>query len=64
MTTDRKVSVNFGVSALAWVIILLLLKTNGVISWGWIWVFVPLWGPVLLILCLFLLAIFIKIISK
>lgn len=37
--------------------IFLTLKLTGVIAWSWIWVFAPLWAPLLLAGALFTLAI-------
>ena len=29
-------------------VIFIVLKVMAVITWGWLWVFVPFWGPMLL----------------
>jgi len=34
-------------------IVFLILKTTGTISWGWVWVFSPLWIPIMLLGILF-----------
>lgn len=33
----------------------IVLKLTGVISWGWAWVLLPLWGPFALLVVLFVI---------
>lgn len=33
----------------------IVLKLTGVISWGWAWVLLPLWGPLALVAVMFVL---------
>ena len=43
---------------------LMLLKIGRVISWSWIWVTIPFWGPFALLILIAILLIIIKLFSK
>lgn len=36
-------------------VVFLVLKLTGVIAWSWWWVTAPLWGPLLLVLAIFVI---------
>lgn len=41
-------------------LIFIVLKLCGVISWSWLWVLCPIWGPLALAAVLFLIALIVK----
>jgi len=43
-------------------LVFLVLKLTGVITWSWWWITAPLWGEYTIILCFFLIAILISFI--
>lgn len=43
---------------------LMLLKIGRVISWSWIWVTIPFWGPFALLMLIAILLIILKLFSK
>lgn len=43
---------------------LMLLKIGRVISWSWIWVTIPFWGPFALLMLIEILLIILKLFSK
>jgi hypothetical protein len=52
------IKINFGYLPLILFVIFLGLKITGVINWDWIWVFSPIWIPIILIFML-IIAIYI-----
>jgi len=43
-------------------LVFLTLKLTGIITWSWWWITAPLWGPIVLFLAIFIIAlIFIRI---
>lgn len=54
-------SLGFGVAAFILSVVFLILKLCGVISWGWVWIFLPLiiYAGFWLLFILFLIIIFI-----
>lgn len=45
-------------------IVFITLKLTGVINWGWLWVFSPLWIGALLLMMIIIIAAIIQIISE
>lgn len=43
---------------------LMILKAGKVISWSWIWVTIPFWGPFALLILIAILLIILKLFSK
>lgn len=43
------IKIDFGYLPLILFVIFLGLKLTGVITWGWIWVFSPIWIPIILV---------------
>lgn len=43
---------------------MMLLKIGRVISWSWIWVTIPFWGPFALLMLIAILLIILKLFSK
>lgn len=43
---------------------LMLLKIGRVISWSWIWVTIPFWGPFVLLILIGILLIILELFSK
>ena len=43
---------------------MMLLKIGRVISWSWIWVTIPFWGPFALLILIAILLIILKMFSK
>lgn len=60
------VRVNIDFTALSCMLfaIFLILKLTHVIEWSWLWVFSPLWIPVLIIFALAAIVLLITLISK
>jgi sterol desaturase/sphingolipid hydroxylase (fatty acid hydroxylase superfamily) len=55
--TDRIIS-NLGKSTMVLsTIVLIVLKSLGIISWNWIWVFAPIWFPVATVLTVLIVAL-------
>jgi hypothetical protein len=52
------IKIDFGYLPLILFVIFLGLKITGVINWDWIWVFSPIWIPIILIFML-IIAIYI-----
>ena len=60
---DRKINVNVngwftGLLTIAFIV----LKLCGVINWAWIWVFAPLWIPIVLVVGVYLIVVFFSLI--
>ena len=60
---DRKINVNVngwftGLLTIAFIV----LKLCGVINWAWIWVFAPLWLPIVLVVGVYLIVVFFSLI--
>jgi len=51
--TDKKTTISFFASGIGFIgiltIVFIVLKLIGVIGWSWLWVFVPLWGLIALV---------------
>lgn len=45
-------------------VVLMALKLGNVISWRWIWVTIPFWGPFALLILIAILLIILKAFSK
>lgn len=57
MNIDVKIDLRWGVFFVSLMLIFMVLKIFKIISWSWIWVFSPIWIPVLFAVFLFLLAV-------
>ena len=60
---DRKINVNVngwftGLLTIAFIV----LKLCGVINWAWIWVFAPLWIPIVLVVGVYLIVVLFSLI--
>lgn len=60
---DRKINVNVngwftGLLTIAFIV----LKLCGVVNWAWIWVFAPLWIPIVLVVGVYLIVVFFSLI--
>lgn len=55
MTDDTKrVTIQFGSILPLLLVAFIVLKLCNVITWSWIWVLAPLWGPIALAILIFL----------
>lgn len=59
MKSEQKVVVQSGGVGLGGLlfVLFLALKLTGVIAWPWVWVFAPLWAPIILAIGLIIIAI-------
>ena len=44
--------------------ILMILKLTNYISWSWIWVTIPFWGPIAVIMLALILIVVLKLLAK
>ena len=45
-------------------VVLMALKLGNVISWSWIWVTIPFWGPIAVIMLALSLIVVLKLLAK
>ncbi len=55
--TNHKKTRKFNLIWLA--LIFVILKLTGIINWGWVWVFIPIWLPFLFIILMIFIPFFI-----
>lgn len=48
MDDTKKVTVNFGGIGTLLAIVFMVLKLTGHIDWSWVWVFAPIWIPLVI----------------
>lgn len=44
--------------------VLMILKLTGRIGWSWIWVTIPFWGPIAVIMLALILIVVLKLLAK
>jgi hypothetical protein len=55
---DKKQSASGGIGiGMVLFLIFLVLKLTGTIAWSWWWVTAPLWGPIALVLAIFVIVV-------
>lgn len=62
MTTTVTKTYSFGGPLFLLFLVFLTLKLTGHISWSWLWVTVPLWGPWALLAAILLMVVLIALI--
>ena len=63
MDENKKISINFGGGGFTLSLIFLILKLTHIIDWAWVWIFAPVWIPLVLATSILLIYFLVLIIA-
>lgn len=63
MDENKKISINFGGCGFTLAIIFLVLKLTHIIDWAWVWIFAPVWIPLVLAAVIILIYFLVVVIA-